>query len=98
VLISADAEAQLATIRAWWLSNRPSAPELFDRELDVAIATLRHAAHSFPAYRAEADSEIRRVLLPRSRYALYYSIAPDDDVVLIVAVWHTARGSGPSLP
>jgi hypothetical protein len=44
VLISADAEAQLAAIRAWWRANRSAAPDLFDRELDAAIDALREAA------------------------------------------------------
>ncbi len=97
VLISADAEAQLVAIRSWWLANRPAAPELLDRELDAGVAALRSAAHAFPVYRTEGDAEIRRLLLPRSRYAVYFSIEPGD-VVLVVAVWHTARGSGPPLP
>jgi hypothetical protein len=39
--------------------------------------------------------EVRRFLLPRSRYHLYYSI--DGELVKVRAVWHTARGKGPSL-
>jgi plasmid stabilization system protein ParE len=96
VLISADAEAQLAAIRAWWRANRSAAPDLFDRELDAAIDALREAAASFPVYQAESDAEIRRALLPRSRFALYFSIEADG--VLIVAVWHTARGTRPPIP
>jgi plasmid stabilization system protein ParE len=94
VLISADAEVQLESIRSWWLANRDAAPDLFDRELDAAVAALRKAAHAFPVYRADNDAEIRRLLLPRTRYAIYFSIEPDD-VALVVAIWHTGRGSGP---
>jgi plasmid stabilization system protein ParE len=94
VLISADAEQQLARIRSWWRENRGSA-ELLDRELDAAIEALRHAARAFPLYRTEGNEEVRRTVLPRSRYALYFSIQAD--AVLIVAVWHTARGTAPPL-
>lgn len=97
VRISTDAETQLDAIRSWWLANRPAAPDLFDRELDAAISALRSAAHAFPVYRSESDAEIRRALLPRSRYAIYFAIEPED-VVLVVAIWHTARGSSPPLP
>ena len=95
VLISADAEEQLAAIRRWWLTNRTSAPDLLDREMDAAVQVLRHSASAFPIYRRESDAQIRRLLLPRSRYAVYFSV--EAEVVLVVAVWHTARGSGPPI-
>jgi plasmid stabilization system protein ParE len=93
VLISADAEIQLAGVRSWWRENRAAAPDLFDRELDAAVEILRHSAGAFPVYRTEGRAEVRRLLLPRSRYAVYFSI--EEHHVLFVAVWHTARGSGP---
>lgn len=95
VLISADAEEQLAEIRLWWRANRTAAPNLFNREIDAAVEALRHAPSAFPVYRIEGDAEIRRILLPRSRFALYFSIEPE--AALIVAAWHTARGSRPPL-
>lgn len=39
--------------------------------------------------------EVRRVLMNKSRYAVYFYIRADE--IEIVAVWHTARGSGPPL-
>jgi len=96
VLISADAEAQLIAIRSWWLSNRPAAPGIFDRELDAAIVVIGKAPGAFPVYRREGDDDVRRALLPKSRYAVYFSVEADH--VLGVALWHTARGSGPPLP
>ena len=44
----------------------------------------------------EAGADVRRVFLPKTRYAVYY--AEDPTEILIVAVWHTARGSLPPLP
>ena len=96
VLISKDAAAQLEAIRSWWIANRPAAPDLFDRELDAAVAALGKAAQAFALYHFDADVEIRRLLLPRTRYAVYFSI--EVDVVLVVAVWHGSRGIGPPLP
>ena len=93
--ISADAEAQLATIRTWWTANRPGALDLFDRELDAAVSTIAGAPQAFPVYRREGDANVRRIFLPKTRYAVYY--ADESETVLIVAVWHTARGSGPPL-
>lgn len=96
VRISADAETQLGLIRGWWIANRLAAPDLFDREFDTAVARIASAPAAFPIYRRESGADVRRVLLRRTRYAVYYAIEPDG--VLIVAVGHTARGSGPPLP
>jgi plasmid stabilization system protein ParE len=95
VLIAPDAEAQIIVVRSWWLTHRDQAPDLFDRELDAAVAAIGNAPAAFPLYRRENDADVRRVLLPRTRYALYFTIEPAH--VLVVAVWHTARGSGPPL-
>lgn len=96
VLIAPDAEAQLTVIRAWWTANRPLAPELFDREFDAAVMAIGEAPYSLPIYRREDGADVRRILLRKTRYAVYFCVEPDH--VLIVAVWHTARGSGPPLP
>lgn len=96
MLISADGEAQLIVTRLWWLSNRPAAPDLFDRELDAALVVIGKAPGAFPVYRREREDDVRRALLPKSRYAVYFLVEANN--VLIVAIWHTARGSGPLLP
>jgi len=90
VLISADAEAQLIAIRSWWLSNRPAAPDLFDRELDAAVGVIGKAPSAFPVYRREGDDAVRRSLLPKSRYAVYFSVEPDHvtarEIAIVAAV------------
>ncbi len=96
VRVSADAEAQLRAIRAWWIANRPATPDLFDREVDAAVAAIGNSATAFPVYRREEGADIRRIILPKTRYAIYY--ADEAEAVLVVAVWHGARGSGPPLP
>jgi plasmid stabilization system protein ParE len=40
---------------------------------------------------------IRRVLLTRIHYHLYYSVSPASLTVEILALWHTRRGSLPRL-
>lgn len=96
VRISADAEIRLNAIRAWWVPNRPAAPGLFDREFDAAIEAIAEAPTTFPIYRQEMATEVRRVLLCKTRYAVYY--ATESATTLIVAVWHTRRGQLPPLP
>jgi len=41
---------------------------------------------------------MRRILMPRTRYHVYYVVADEERRVLVHAVWHTARGRGPRLP
>ena len=40
---------------------------------------------------------IRRLLLGRIRYHLYYRLHKDIEAVEVLALWHTSRGSGPYL-
>jgi plasmid stabilization system protein ParE len=47
------------------------------------------------SYRQSPIVGIRRVLLPRTRYHVYY--VAREDVVLVLAVWHAKRGSGPPM-
>jgi plasmid stabilization system protein ParE len=96
VRVSADAEAQLRAIRTWWVANRPATFDLFDREVDAAIAAIGSSPATFPIYHHEAGADVRRIILPKTRYAMYF--AEEAGVVLIVAVWHGARGRGPPLP
>jgi len=42
-----------------------------------------------------ATGGIRRLILPRTRYHVYYRVA--GQVLEILAVWHAVRGSGPGL-
>jgi hypothetical protein len=39
---------------------------------------------------------MRRVLLGRVRYHLYYVVVPEEEAVDVLALWHTARGTGPN--
>jgi plasmid stabilization system protein ParE len=41
--------------------------------------------------------EVRRMLLPRTQYCVYYFIDETARLVTVLAVWHTARGRGPKL-
>ena len=88
--------AQVRQIETWWRANRPAAVTLFSDELirlleRLAEGTAPGVRYPFGAF------EVRRVLLPRSRYHVYYSIEREEDLVKVRAVWHAARGRGPAL-
>jgi plasmid stabilization system protein ParE len=67
----------------------------FSRELEVAFALIGSAPNVGHPYRRSPVAGTRRVLLVRSRYHVYY--VPLDDELVVLAVWHASRGSGPPL-
>lgn len=90
------AAAEVDRIDRWWRENRPASPDLFARELEEAARLVA----SVPTSGSSPDEGlrlvgVRRALMRRSRYHLYYRV--DDDALIVVAVWHTSRGRGPAL-
>lgn len=90
---SAEQAERAAT---WWRANRDAAPGLFDVELAFALDLLAKMPPLTQVWAEVAGKTVRKVRLPRTAYALYFTI--DGDLVTIHAVWHGKRGSGPPLP
>jgi len=95
VEFSPEARDQAESIASWWQANRPAAPTLFRDELVAAVNKLATTPSTGAAY--EPVAAIRRLLMPRSRYHVYYFIDEPSAVVQIRAVWHWSRGHGPIL-
>jgi hypothetical protein len=94
VELAPRALGQVRAVDDWWCWNRLAAPTLFADELANALEMLERGVlfgvvYPFPLF------EVRRFLLPRSRYHVYYSV--DGDLVKVRAVWHTSRGKAPPL-
>ena len=97
VLVTASAECQLVAINRWWEDRRPAAPDLFRQELSRAFARLATVPATGAVFESAAVPGSRRILLPRSRYHLYYTMHADRGEVLVRAVWHASRGQRPKL-
>ena len=95
VVVAPQAEAQIQTIDAWWRRNRRASPDLFSSELRDALSMLEVAPQSGKLYRRTELKGIRRLLLPASRNHVYYLVGAE--VVLVLAVWGSVKGSGPDL-
>lgn len=93
VEFSDEARGHVRTIGIWWQTNRPASPELFRDELVAAVEQLKHHAAAGHVYGVSPEAGTRRILLPRTRYHVYYVV--QDARVLIHAVWHANRGQGP---
>lgn len=97
VILSPRARRQVATVQAWWVEERPAAPSLFDEELAASIADLQRGITLGVVYATVRGARVYRILLPRSRYHLYYRLGVSGDRVEVVAIWHASRGRAPSL-
>jgi plasmid stabilization system protein ParE len=95
VVITAAAEAQLRRALAWWRDHRGDAPDLLRLEVGQVLMRLATQPSAGSAYPVETPSGVRRVLLRRSRYHVYYTFRPSAAEVVVRAIWHSARGSGP---
>jgi plasmid stabilization system protein ParE len=70
--ISRRALRQIDRIHAWWTDNRSEARSLFLDELDAAVRLLRDHPEAGLVYAAHRSGFIRRVLLSRVDFHLYY--------------------------
>jgi plasmid stabilization system protein ParE len=85
------AQAQIDVIRAWWIANRPKSPHLFDEELDAAIGRLENEPLLATIYTPDEADDVRRLLMPRTRYAVYFVV--HGVRVDVVAIWRTLRAA-----
>ena len=82
----------------WWRANRSKAPAAFVEELERALELIAAEPGIGARARNSRLAGVRRVLLHRVRYYLYYRVieAPVAGVQ-ILAVWHASRGSDPRI-
>ncbi|HVT48880.1 MAG TPA: type II toxin-antitoxin system RelE/ParE family toxin [Vicinamibacterales bacterium] len=95
VVTTSVSDDHIQTIDAWWRENRPVAAGLFAEELAACIELLGRMPRAGRRYRHPHVSNLRRVLLRTSRYHVYYVV--HDTQIVIHAVWHARRGTGPEL-
>lgn len=68
VRIRAQARAEIADAFDWYLARSSEASTAFLAELDTAMQKIADAPEQFPVIRGR----LRRVLLPRFPYAVYF--------------------------
>jgi plasmid stabilization system protein ParE len=98
IALVAEAERHLCEIDQWWQENRGAAPDLFLNEFQSALDLLEELPDIGPPYRHSKRPGIRRLLLTRSRYWVYYFHDRGRAIVYVLAIWSTFRGSDPELP
>ena len=92
-----QAEAQALAAAAWWRRNRPAAPDLFTNELAGAFDLLARAPEIGHRFRHSRVPGVRRLMLPGTRYHVYYVYDEEGSECVILAVWSAVRGRAPRL-
>lgn len=85
VIFLPEARAEAVDSFRWYEERRAGLGAVFRNELDAAIIRIAEAPQTFAVY----YKDLRRVLVRRFPYAVYYRTYPD--LVVIVGVFHGKR-------
>ena len=96
VVVTPRAARQMRAALEWWRENRLAAPELLDQELRGVLAVIAAAPTLGAPARDAHLVGVRRILLRRTRYHVYYRVDVAAGRLEILALWH-ARRQPPSL-
>ncbi|NIM52619.1 MAG: type II toxin-antitoxin system RelE/ParE family toxin [Gemmatimonadales bacterium] len=83
-----EAAADIADARLWYEDRRPGLGAAFEEAVAAAITFVRDTPQAFPV----VHRDVRRVLLHRFPYALYYRI--EDNKIRVIACLHMRRHPG----
>jgi plasmid stabilization system protein ParE len=92
IRFTATAQKHVRLLRRWWSENS-ARPEILQHELNKAITTLSILPGIGARYPSAPILGVRRLYLERLMSHLYYTY--DEGEVVIRALWHARRGSGP---
>jgi plasmid stabilization system protein ParE len=96
IRIAPRAGRQIRAAMKWWLVNRTAAPTMLVDELEAAYALISDLPLAGEAVFHSRIAGLRRVLLGRTQYHLYYVVS-ERSTVEILSLWHTSRGTRPQL-
>ena len=96
VKVVEEAREQYLAERAWWVENADH-KKLFAREYRDALKHLLVMPESGVVYTRRRGRSIRRWLMPKTRYHIYYRFDAEAEVLVIYTLWSAVRGRGPQL-
>ena len=95
--VRSRAERQVDEADDWWRENRPAAPDLFRQEFEKAISTLARTPDVGMTYKRRGIPNLRRLLMLRTQYHIYYIHQLGSDSLQVISVWNALRRRGPPL-
>lgn len=93
--IKARARREIEKAAEWWAENRLAAPGAVRKDVEDALKILIEQPDIGTKVEIDRSPQIRRFLLDRTKYFLYYRVRRAELEVL--AVWHSNREHGPSV-
>lgn len=75
----------------WWDENRLAAPDAFRDAIDNAFELIRTQPHIGAVATNVKLPGVRRILLSKVQYYLYYRVKSKPHSIEVVAIWHTSR-------
>ncbi len=90
-ITSDRADDEIASIVEYWEENRDVGSALFLEELKEAEIQLLASPHIGQPWRRRGRHLIRRWLLKKTHYHVYYVHQAELDRLLVVAIWASAR-------
>ena len=91
------AQQEIGEAFHWWQENRQAAPALFLDELTRALDLVRTQPHIGQHAQKASLKGVRRILLRRTRYLLYYCVLQNENFIIVLSLWHANRGRGPGV-
>ncbi len=85
VEIRPEAEADLAEAFAWYEERRPGLGDRFLLSVEAALSAIQRYPESSPVVHAQ----VRRALLRRFPYGVFYTVK--ESAIVVLAVFHCAR-------
>lgn len=95
--VGREAEQHIRRAADWWVENRPKAPLAFAEDLERAFRLATAMPNSGEPVLHSEHVGIRRLLMGRVRYYLYYRLDQEAERVEILALWHTSRDGEPPI-
>ncbi|MEM7483552.1 MAG: type II toxin-antitoxin system RelE/ParE family toxin [Acidobacteriota bacterium] len=95
--VASRAAKQIREAADWWLANRPKAPHAFEEDVEKAFSLISTLPGTGQKVRHAKIRRLRRALLGRVRYYLYYTVDTDEELVKVLAFWHASRRGHPRL-
>ncbi|MEP7126393.1 MAG: type II toxin-antitoxin system RelE/ParE family toxin [Byssovorax sp.] len=92
VLFKERASREIDEARAWLLKHQGPARVA---QLDDDLARSLHLLEAFPEMAAlvPGSKTVRRTLLERCRYHVYYRVFREAEQIMVICFWHKARRS-----
>jgi plasmid stabilization system protein ParE len=92
-----QAAKQIEEADEWWRKHREKSPDALAEDLARAFDLLSRQPGIGTAARSARLRDVRRLLLPRAGYSLYYRAALSQHEIHVLALWHARRGTGPAV-